>query len=333
MKIFILFACCIPVNGAKRSIVCDLLRCDYIIIPNELFEILTIHKNKQLKDILKKYEQQYHSVITEYFDYLIEKEYGFYCSNKEINNFPDLDLHFETPEKINNAIIDINQTSQHNFEKIFTELEIVGCKFIELRFFNSINYTTLLKILSNIEGKVYRNIDILIQFNDIISKKLINYQIFSIYPQVGNINIYSSPKKITYQHLNHFLSFSTESVNSDQDCGKICLESFSINIPFFTESKNFNNCLNKKVSIDASGNIKNCPSFKNGYGNINEDASILDVIDSPKFTSLWRKSKDKITVCRDCEFRYICSDCRAFLNDLNEKPFKCNYNPYQCTWS
>ena len=38
---------------------------------------------------------------------------------------------------------------------------------------------------------------------------------------------------------------------------------------------------------------------------------------------------------KDCKFRYICTDCRAYLanpNDMYSKPLKCNYNPYSATW-
>jgi hypothetical protein len=46
--------------------------------------------------------------------------------------------------------------------------------------------------------------------------------------------------------------------------------------------------------------------------------------------------KDDIEVCKDCEFRYICTDCRIFKNDSNDiysKPKKCNYDPYTNTWA
>ena len=44
----------------------------------------------------------------------------------------------------------------------------------------------------------------------------------------------------------------------------------------------------------------------------------------------------KIHVCKDCEFRYICTDCRAYIEDPNDilsKPLKCGYNPYTAEWS
>ena len=45
--------------------------------------------------------------------------------------------------------------------------------------------------------------------------------------------------------------------------------------------------------------------------------------------------KDDIDVCKDCEFRYICTDCRSIIKDLNyrySQPVKCKYNPYLGKW-
>lgn len=47
------------------------------------------------------------------------------------------------------------------------------------------------------------------------------------------------------------------------------------------------------------------------------------------------KTQLKGTVCQDCEFRHICTDCRACLDepeDIYSKPLKCGYNPYTAEW-
>ena len=54
------------------------------------------------------------------------------------------------------------------------------------------------------------------------------------------------------------------------------------------------------------------------------------------FKEKWGISKDHISVCRDCEFRYACSDCRAYLEnpeDAFSKPLKCGYDPYSGKWN
>lgn len=41
--------------------------------------------------------------------------------------------------------------------------------------------------------------------------------------------------------------------------------------------------------------------------------SLIKAIKAKGFKDLWAINKDKILVCQDCEFRYICTDCRAYL--------------------
>ena len=55
----------------------------------------------------------------------------------------------------------------------------------------------------------------------------------------------------------------------------------------------------------------------------------------PDFKKYWFINKDQIAVCKDCEFRYICTDCRAYIEnpeDMYSKPLKCAYNPYTSEW-
>ena len=106
-------------------------------------------------------------------------------------------------------------------------------------------------------------------------------------------------------------------------CGTICPSNFAINIPHFTEAKNYNTCRNKKISIDETGAIKNCPSQSKSFGNIKTD-SLIDVVYDEKFKFLWQIKKDDIDICKSCEFRYICTDCRVFIeneDDIYSKPF------------
>lgn len=70
------------------------------------------------------------------------------------------------------------------------------------------------------------------------------------------------------------------------------------------------------------------------FGNIH-DVKLDQVINSKSFKRYWNVTKEQISVCKDCEFRHICTDCRAFIENPKEmysKPLKCGYNPYIGTW-
>lgn len=119
------------------------------------------------------------------------------------------------------------------------------------------------------------------------------------------------------------------------DCGFISKSQFTLNQLFFAESQSCNTCLHKKVSIDMNGKIKNCPSSNKLFGDIKRD-KLMHAINSNSFKDLWYVKKDEIQVCRDCEYRYMCLDCRVFVDDPDNnysRPSKCGYNPYIGKWS
>jgi SPASM domain peptide maturase of grasp-with-spasm system len=71
------------------------------------------------------------------------------------------------------------------------------------------------------------------------------------------------------------------------------------------------------------------------FGNIKE-TTLMEALEKPGFKKCWDINKDKIHVCKDCEFRYACTDCRAYVEDpadILSKPLKCGYNPYTGEWS
>jgi SPASM domain peptide maturase of grasp-with-spasm system len=157
---------------------------------------------------------------------------------------------------------------------------------------------------------------------------------------IRNIILYNSPedKLITVEDKNterisFSIRFDSESY-SVKNCGLIEKEQFVVNENSYFESKNYNSCLNRKVCIDSNGEIKNCPSMVKSFGNI-ENLTIIDAINISGFKDLWVINKNQIEVCKDCEFRHICTDCRAFIEDPNNiysKPAKCSYDPYTATW-
>ena len=130
----------------------------------------------------------------------------------------------------------------------------------------------------------------------------------------------------------YFVNYSYDNGNC---CGIITIDNLDFgDMQKYYEHQNYNGCLYKKISIDKNGNIKNCLSMQKSYGNISQTL-LSDVLRSDSFKELWKINKDVIKVCNKCEFRYNCSDCRAFkvdTSDIYSKPLKCKYNPETCQW-
>ena len=153
-------------------------------------------------------------------------------------------------------------------------------------------------------------------------------------PRITTIVLTSSSFEEQYFFNGKVIQFTNKPLNSILNCGVINSSLFSINIETFTEAQKHNTCLNRKISIDTEGYIRNCPSMKEHYGNI-KDTTLQEALQHPDFKKYWFINKDQIAVCKDCEFRYICTDCRAYIEnpeDMYSKPLKCGYNPYTSEW-
>uniref|UniRef100_UPI0040497DE8 grasp-with-spasm system SPASM domain peptide maturase n=1 Tax=Fulvivirga sp. TaxID=1931237 RepID=UPI0040497DE8 len=333
MKYFKLYSNCIAVRGAYKSIICDLQRREIYNISLDLYEILNQAKSTPFKEILSEYEDEDIKVIMNWIKNLEDMEVGFYCDDPI--RFPDLSLEFETPEKINNCIIEYGIESNFDWEYICKELASVGCKFLEIRIRKLIQIDELENILTLIKLTNIKGVEIILPFQSTAFTKKLEWMMLH-HQRIGRIvvhsidldeNILESSEKRLYQII--------QNIDSNHCCGNIDKKYFVPNVSLFTESLKFNNCLNKKISIAENGAIKNCPSMKDSYGELGQ-VSLESVLDIQGFKATWGIHKDLISVCKDCEYRYICSDCRAYIIDSNDpysKPLKCGYDPYTGIWS
>ena len=246
-----------------------------------------------------------------------------------------INLDWEKPAAITNCIIDCGKEYKQDFDNIAKQLDELGCSALEIRIYESIPNIGLEKILSSFSRTRLRSIDLLIPYDNTKSIQFLE-SVISKNRRIFQITVHSSSNesKRKIESTNSQIIYTTKKVDSSQCCGVVSHEYFSPNLLLFTESQKHNTCLNRKISIDVNGEIKNCPSMTKSYGNIQE-ITFKDAIEMQGFRDLWLINKDKIAICKDCEFRHICTDCRAFIqdsNDIHSKPAKCNYNPYEAIW-
>jgi SPASM domain peptide maturase of grasp-with-spasm system len=331
--VFVLFAGCVPVRGARRSTICDLQRQSFHFIPNGLYEILTEHTGATVAAIQASYDHEFDEEIDEYFAFLEHHELGFWCDDPE--RFPPLDLTWEAPERITNAIIDVDAESDHDFAKILSELDDLGCKALEVRCFHRPALAELRAILDAARYGRLRSIDLLAGYSPELTPDALA-SLVKTYRRVSSVVIHSAPESRTPapDAAGVAIRYRREAIDSPRCCGKIHPGYFAIDVETFAEAQRHNTCLNRKVSVDARGEIRNCPSLPRSFGNVRA-TSLHSALAQRDFAALWSINKDQIAVCKDCEFRYICTDCRAYLKDTGDlyaKPSKCTYDPYTAEW-
>ncbi|MBK7587807.1 MAG: SPASM domain-containing protein [Bacteroidetes bacterium] len=201
---------------------------------------------------------------------------------------------------VQNSVIDLSDKNINYLEKIFIELSNLNCKYLQIRSrFRNMPNTTLFNLIRLIKSQDFLFVQLFLEYN--IYVKDINFtDLFSSCPSIGEITYYSSPSRSHSIILNSFvINYISEDFSSECICGLISAKLFAVNLSHFTESLSFNTCLNRKISIDVNGQIKNCPSMAKCYGNI-RDTKLIDVVNDPEFQKVWHIKKDEITKCKDC---------------------------------
>jgi SPASM domain peptide maturase of grasp-with-spasm system len=332
---YLLYASCIPVSGARHKIICDLQRNGYVPVPDGLYEILTEHRGKTHDAVKAVYDHQYDEVIDGYFEMLVQHEFAFATTNPGL--FPELDQQWHTPFPVFNGILDRDGGSEYDLHSAIRQLSGIHCKYLQLRFFDTIDCTGLTKLLLYFEEirSATIGVEILVpaspRFTDEDARELLK-----TFDRLNKITLHGSAGAFGIEEVRkkRFLISMPGRVDSETHCGVIDPGLFSINIKAFTEAKKFNSCLNGKVSVDRRGYIRNCPSMREDFGHLSE-TSLAEATGHPDFRAQWTVTKDAVKVCQDCEFRYICTDCRAYTHndEANGKPLKCGYDPYTGEWA
>lgn len=330
--VFKLFGNCVPVKGARRSVVCDLQKQRMRFIPNNLFYILTELADLPVEEVKQRFDSTAGRVIDEYFALLVADDYGFWCDEPE--KFPRMDLTWHRPETITNSIIDIDRTSRHDYGRILAELDGLGCQALQVRAYDPLSLDEMEEIVTACEEQRLRHLDLVVKYQPEFTQEALT-DFCHRHQVVSAISIHSSPHKATHEvkPLPVFLRYYTGAL-TPSSCGVVSQGYFSLFMEHFTEAQRFNTCLNRKLSIAADGTIKSCPSMPQSFGKVGQ-TSLDSVVREPALIQIGSITKDQVKVCRDCEFRYVCTDCRAYTNDPSDpysKPAKCSYDPYTATW-
>ena len=335
---FRIFDQCALVKGASRSTVCDLQRKSIKFIPNDLVDILTEHKSISIGDIKSKFDPNDGQVIDSYFDFMLENEFIFLCEKEELKLFPKISLTYDQTSIITNAIIDINAASDFDVKSVTYQLSKLGCSQLLIRYFYDVSIDKIKSDLFYLKKSRIEELSLAIPYQKKLTHSSIEHIVIE-FPRINSIIIYCTPSgkfkslRDKNEILGVELTIIDQNISTTGHCGFIGPDYFVANPGFYLESLSYNNCLNRKISIDINGEIKNCPSMEKSFGNV-KSTSLSSVADKSSFQKLWHLNKDSIDKCKDCEFRYVCSDCRAFTEDgkINSKPLHCNYNPYTAKW-
>lgn len=325
---------CILIKGYRKSLLYDMFRHRSIVVSNFFCICHERYINIPVSHIANDDSFAERRGYLKMLDFFIKNDFGILVD--DISTLPPFSMEYATPYLATNVIIETD--SDHRPDCITPTIDLIVKEKIQALQINDYGHLTieqLNQISEHLQRSSIEAVHIYTHFSIYYTAK----QIFLILNnlRIRQVTFIGSPHNKKFDDetaVNGQVSFVTGSIDYS-NCGNIGKQYFITNQPFFIEAHSCNTCLNRKVSIDIDGNIGNCPLMPHTFGNI-KDVSLREVVSRPEFQRLWHITKDQIDVCKDCEYRYICTDCRHFIKDkknIYSQPSKCGYNPYIAKWS
>ncbi|MGK6343705.1 grasp-with-spasm system SPASM domain peptide maturase [Chryseobacterium sp. DT-3] len=337
MKYFNLFSNILVTKGAGRILISDLQRNVSELYPLELYDLIQELKTHCIENVTDGYDEESKVMVKEYLNILLQNEYGFITEHNWDKNFPLLTYEYDEPSILSEIFIEFSEISV--LKKIKLSIEHFRIKHLVLYSTKKFTAENFIEIDQIFATSVLSGIEIFSPFHEDVNKLFVS-TLHKNTERIYNIVFYSCGKKpFRIKDEFRFSLYFTEEEMKISSCGKVDLKYFNTNISKVSEAVNHNSCLHKKIGIDINGNIKNCPLMTENFGNIN-DINLEDALIKPGFKKYWNLTKDEIEICKDCEFKYVCTDCRAYTerNHVNNegldtsKPLKCGYDPYTGKW-
>lgn len=336
---FYIYSFCFITKGRNYFSIYDSMHKKMHKFDVELYNIAKYEfRRKTVQEILSTHNENDNEVIMSFIQYLIENEIGRYVDN--INHFPLLNEHWDSPYKIKRCIIDIRDI-WHDLDIVFVQLSKLLCPKVEIRVYRLLQLKEIEEIIRIFQKYDFGALFLLFPYNDslfmddspvCLSDIVKNdYRIFfNIYGVTDEIEFRINTIKEKYIPLSYSITTSKKTITGKDNCGVINYNNLhEMSIEEIMENKYYNGCLNRLISIDEYGQIKNCPSMSTSYGHINTD-SLIDICETDEFRKYWSICNSMIEECQECELRVICLGCRAYLSNpsnLYSKPQKCNYTP------
>lgn len=324
----ILAPCCVLIEGHNYSCIYDLQR-------NGIYRFSNLYRHLFCKDeITKNWNILVKSPTKkdkEFVDSLLSNQL---CVKSEQNSFfRPIDTTSYIQRSCENAIIDRDAKSVYSMNIVANQLSSVACEAVCIRYFKTVDMESIENEIEAFNDSTIRHIEIHCVLSEKISIDRLRV-LKKYYGRVCSFVFYSEKKSEVVTVGNNLIIVRKKyGIDKYKMCGSVSDLKMRAQTQFYIESKNYNNCLYRKVYIDSCGIVKNCPEMTTQYGSIDEEGfQLKSIFNSAIFSKCWYITKDKIDQCKDCEFRYACMDCRCFLKEVDNplsKPAKCKYNPYK----
>jgi hypothetical protein len=281
----------------------------------------TIRQYNRKSDILEKYKEKHPEFYTECVELLMNEELIFDVDKSQIECFEILSDTFDYPFAIENITILLTNENKEDVKFFFEKGLHAITKNIGIFVTDNVSMSSLQDIIE----MIFSN-SILVGLYIVLNEKGQNFEQQLIDMKKGLVRVLCIQESITNNYF-ETIFYKNKWVKLSP-----CLS-------LYTEQKRFHSYFNRKLFIGSDGEIKNAPECSGIYGYLKDisDKSILtQIITSAGFQQYWHITKEKMSICKDCELREMCIDNREptikYENDTWGCSSHCSYNPYIAKW-
>lgn len=318
---FKLYQDCFLVKGKTRSLLYDLTKNCVYNVPLDYIMLL---------------EDLYNGILVE--DKLLENEFILNLLENDIifktsipNNFPPINTNYTDSHIVESLIINWNNVISGKISRdILIKLHDFICK-------SNIEY--LFVIVDNQLDVLYKLLDILkdspVRCIEVCISSILEYEaktIISKFNRIKRVYVANCNFDIIEQiYSDSYIIYTSESINFDGVSPVITKNNLLPNRLNFIESQSSNLFYNKKLFFNENFILSLFPNSKDNF--FFNDISNEEIISRIKLGyELWKVRKDNITICKDCEYRYMCNDPR---HEYKVDPsglfifnYPCSFDPY-----
>lgn len=293
-----LYSCCVPVKGKESGCIYHLQKHKIFYVPNSLIDLLEHLRKHTVIELATQVSSL--KLYRENIKYLLDHNLAFFTDTP--HRFPLLNMQFFAPEKITNAIVEIENLKNYDIKKVFDNLSDCLCKQVEVRIISEfLTKSDLQFIFKAFQHSTIRSANVVLKYSKLFDlEDLIGF--FKAFKKVRGFLVYNSPEKFVppaYPQIG-FLKHNLEDKFLIEFPKKVLNPHFK----HFTESHRFNVYHNNKVAINRNGEIKNDIKLKQVFGNINDLEHLYQVVDTEAFKKLWLITVDMIEGIKDLPERY-----------------------------
>lgn len=328
-KEFKLFSNCLAINGINRGVIIDFQRKKYYVFKNQIIDFVNEYSGKKIYHLFQDFKND-KLILKKYIRYFLNNE--LIILDNDISFYPAISNDFERPYTIDTITLNLNLPIFSLKNILENKIDDIGACCLKLISEDS-DLKKIAETLQLVDKSRIKTIVIFIKHGVGLEVELLKLK--NKYSRISEIIFYNVDKK--NDSKTNKLIYEIKSLDEVLSMKIYNQNDFVLSIQSFNESLNFNTAYNRTIFIDSFGDIKRYMEDQSIFGNIDID-DLNEVVMNPKIKEFWRINKDKILICKDCEFRYICPDGSIPFKERETDLFyatktKCNYDPYKNLWN